>query len=149
MKHSLILMSCSATKGRATAPAIDLYQGVMYSTFRANAPVIWPAVVILSARHGFIDANSIIEPYEQRMTAARAGEMVAELSAFDSIEWPSGVRSILLAGGKNYQKVMWAAIERRIKLGLLDVNIIIDQTSGGIGYQRAQLGAYLRNLAHN
>ncbi|EMO6640212.1 hypothetical protein RL845_004873 [Citrobacter freundii] len=149
MKHSLILMSCSATKGRATAPAIDLYQGVMYSTFRANAPVIWPAVVILSARHGFIDANSIIEPYEQRMPAARAGEMVAELSAFDSIEWPSGVRSILLAGGKNYQKVMWAAIERRIKLGLLDANIIIDQTSGGIGYQRAQLGAYLRNLAHN
>lgn len=149
MKHSLILMSCSATKGRATAPTIDLYQGVMYSTFRANAPVIWPAVVILSARHGFIDANSIIEPYEQRMTAARAGEMVAELSAFDSIEWPSGVRSILLAGGKNYQKVMWAAIERRIKLGLLDANIIIDQTSGGIGYQRAQLGAYLRNLAHN
>ncbi|MDT7472928.1 hypothetical protein QU896_03525 [Citrobacter freundii] len=147
--NSLILMSCSATKGRATAPAIDLYQGVMYSTFRANAPVIWPAVVILSARHGFIDANSIIEPYEQRMTAARAGEMVAELSAFDSIEWPSGVRSILLAGGKNYQKVMWAAIERRIKLGLLDANIIIDKTSGGIGYQRAQLGAYLRNLAHN
>lgn len=147
--NSLILMSCSAAKGRATAPAIDLYQGVMYSTFRANAPVIWPAVVILSARHGFIDANSIIEPYQQRMTAARAGEMVAELSAFDSIEWPSGVRSILLAGGKNYQKVMWAAIERRIKLGLLDANIIIDQTSGGIGYQRAQLGAYLRNLAHN
>ena len=83
------------------------------------------------------------------MTAERACEMVAELSAFDSIEWPSGVRSILLAGGKNYQKVMWAAIERRIKLGLLDAKIIIDQTSGGIGYQRAQLGAYLRNLAHN
>lgn len=147
--NSLILMSCSATKGRAAAPAIDLYQGVMYSTFRSNAPKTRPAVVILSARHGFIDANRIIEPYEQRMTAERACEMVAELSAFDPIEWPSGVRSILLAGGKNYQKVMWAAIERRIKLGLLDANIIIDQTSGGIGYQRAQLGAYLRNLAHN
>lgn len=147
--NSLIIMSCSATKGRAAAPAIDLYQGVMYSTFRSNAPETRPAVVILSAMHGFIDENRIIEPYEQRMTTARAREMVAELSAFDSIEWPSGVHSILLAGGKTYQKVMWAAIERRIKLGLLDADIIIDQTSGGIGYQRAQLGAYLRNLPHN
>ncbi|EKQ7213296.1 DUF6884 domain-containing protein [Citrobacter meridianamericanus] len=146
--NSLILMSCSATKGRAVAPAIDLYQGVMYSTFRSNAPETWPAVVILSARHGFIDANRIIEPYEQRMTEARADEMIGELPGFDSIAWPAGVRSILLAGGKTYQRVMRAAIERRIKLGLLDADIIIEQTSGGIGYQRAQLGAYLRNLTH-
>ncbi|HHA1396904.1 TPA: DUF6884 domain-containing protein [Enterobacter hormaechei subsp. xiangfangensis] len=146
---SLIIMACSATKGREVAPAMDLYKGVMYSTFRANVPATWPAIVILSARHGFIEADRVIAPYEQRMTEARAGEMVGELTAFDSIKWPSGVRSILLAGGKNYQKVMRAAIERRIKLGLLDANIIIEQTSGGIGYQRAQLGAYLRDLAHN
>lgn len=146
MSH-LVIMACSATKGREAAPAMDLYKGVMYSTFRANVPPKRPVVVILSAKHGFIESGRLIAPYEQRMTETRAGEMVAELSAFDSIEWPSGVRSILLAGGKTYQKVMWAAIERRIKLGLLDANIIIDQTSGGIGYQRAQLGAYLRNLA--
>lgn len=145
--NSLILMSCSATKGRTPAPAMDLYQGVMYSTFRANAPATWPSVVILSARHGFIDAGRVIEPYEQRMTGARAGEMLAELAAFDSIEWPGNVRSILLAGGKTYQQVMRAAIARRIKLGLLDADITIEQTSGGIGYQRSQLGAYLRNLA--
>lgn len=145
---NLIIMSCSATKGRTAAPAINLYQGVMYSTFRANAPTTWPAVVILSARHGFIDGGHIIEPYEQRMTAERAGKMIAELAAFDSNEWPSGVRSILLAGGKTYQLVMRAAIERRIKIGLLNADIIIEHTTGGIGYQRAQLGSYLRNLAH-
>lgn len=139
-------MACSATKGRQAAPAMDLYQGVMYSTFRANAPAARPAVVILSAKHGFIEADRVIEPYEQRMTEARADEMIAELPGFDSVEWPAGVRSILLAGGKTYQRVMRAAINRRIELGLLDSDISIEQTSGGIGYQRAQLGAYLRNL---
>lgn len=148
MSH-LVIMACSATKGREAAPAMDLYKGVMYSTFHANVPPKRPAVVILSAKHGFIESGRLIAPYEQRMTEARAGEMVAELSAFDSIEWPGGVRSILLAGGKTYRKVMRAAIARRIGLGLLDSGIIIEQTSGGIGYQRAQLGAYLRALAEN
>ena len=143
---SLIIMACSATKGRHAAPAMDLYQGVMYSTFRANAPAARPAVVILSAKHGFIEAVRVIEPYEQRMTEARADEMIAELAGFDSVEWPAGVRSILLAGGKTYRRVMRAAIKRRIDLCLLDSNLIIEETSGGIGYQRAQLGAYLRNL---
>ncbi|EPO2769598.1 DUF6884 domain-containing protein [Salmonella enterica subsp. enterica] len=146
---NLVIMSCSATKGRTAAPAINLYQGVMYLTFRANAPITWPAVVILSARYGFIDGGRIIEPYEQRMTAERAEEMIAELATFDSNEWPSGVRSVLLAGGKTYQLVMRAAIERRIKIGLLDADITIEHTTGGIGYQRAQLGAYLRSLANN
>lgn len=139
-------MACSATKGRQAALAMDLYQGVMYSTFRANVTATRPAIVILSAKHGFIEADRVIEPYEQRMTEARANEMIAELPGFDSIEWPTGVRSILLAGGKTYRKVMLAAVERRKALDLLDSNIVIEQTSGGIGYQRAQLGAYLRNL---
>lgn len=141
-------MACSATKGRVAAPAMDLYQGVMYSTFRANAPATRPPVVILSAKHGFIEADRVINPYDQRMTEARADEMVAALPAFDAIEWPCGVSSILMAGGKAYQRVMRAAIERRIELGLLDADISIENTHGGIGYQRAQLGAHLRALAN-
>ncbi|BCB23187.1 hypothetical protein KNT66_gp15 [Burkholderia phage FLC5] len=146
MQKHLILMACSATKAATAAPAFELYQGVMYSTFRANAPATLPAVVILSAKHGFLTAEQVVEPYEQRMTEARADEMLAELPDFDAIEWPAGVRSILLAGGKAYRRVMRAAIERRIELGLLDRDVTIKQTAGGIGYQRAQLGAYLRDI---
>jgi hypothetical protein len=146
MQKHLIIMACSATKASTAAPAIDLYKGVMYSTFRANAPATRPAVVILSAKHGFIDADRAIDPYEQRMTEARADEMLAELPDFDAIAWPAGVRSIFLAGGKTYRRVMRAAIERRIELGLLDRDVTIKQTAGGIGYQRAQLGAYLRDM---
>jgi hypothetical protein len=146
MQKHLILMACSATKAATPAPAFELYQGVMYSTFRANAPATRPAVVILSAKHGFIAADQVTAPYEQRMTEARADEMLAELPDFDAIEWPSDVRAILLAGGKTYRRVMRAAIERRIELGLLSRDVVIEQTAGGIGYQRAQLGAYLRAM---
>jgi hypothetical protein len=146
MQKHLILMACSATKASTAAPAIDLYQGVMYSTFRVNAPATRPAVVILSAKHGFIEADRVTDPYEQRMSEARADEMLGELPDFDAIDWPSDVGAIFLAGGKTYQRVMRAAIERRIELGLLSRDVTIERTAGGIGYQRAQLGAYLRGM---
>jgi hypothetical protein len=147
MQKHLIVMACSATKAATPSPAFELYQGVMYSTFRANAPATRPAVVILSAKHGFIEADRVIDPYEQRMTEARADEMLGELPDFDSIEWPSDVGAIFLAGGKAYRRVMRAAIERRIELGLLERDVMIEQSNAaGIGYQRAQLGAYLRNM---
>jgi hypothetical protein len=42
---------------------------------------------------------------------------------------------------------MRAAIERRIRLGSMPADVTIDETDGaGIGYQRAQLGAYLRSM---
>ncbi|WP_341775299.1 DUF6884 domain-containing protein [Burkholderia gladioli] len=51
----------------------ELFRGVMYSTYLANVRAeTAPAVMILSARHGFIRPDTVIEPYEQRMTEARA-----------------------------------------------------------------------------
>jgi hypothetical protein len=146
MQKHLVIMACSATKAATPAPAIELYQGVMYSTFRANVTATRPAVLILSAKHGFLAADQVVEPYEQRMTDARADEMLGELPDFDAIEWPSDVGAIFLAGGKTYRRVMRAAIERRIELGLLSRDVTIERTAGGIGYQRAQLGAYLRGM---
>lgn len=145
VKH-LVIMACSATKAATPAPALDLYRGVMYSTFRANAPATRPAVIILSAKHGFITAEQVVDPYEQRMTEARADDMLAELPAFDTIAWPADVRAVMLAGGKSYRRVMRAAIERRMCLGSIAADVAITETAGGIGYQRAQLGAYLRGM---
>jgi hypothetical protein len=139
-------MACSATKASTAAPALDLYRGVMYSTFRTNAPTTRPAVLILSAKHGFIEADRVIDPYEQRMTEARADEMLADLPAFDSVAWPRDTKTIMLVGGKTYRRVMRAAIARRMRLGSIDTHVTLRETAGGIGYQRAQLGAYLRGM---
>lgn len=97
---TLVVLACSATKLDHAAPAIDLYRGVMYSTFRANAqPSREPAVMILSALLGFINPDSFIEPYDQLMTPARADAMLVELDRFMPTAWPGSARRILFARG--------------------------------------------------
>jgi hypothetical protein len=149
MTH-LVLMACSGLKGHLPAPAIDLYKGVMWQTLRAHMPDQKPAVIVLSALHGFVPAHRVIAPYEQRMTPARAEEMgdVLSVARFDFADpWPAGVRSVMLAGGQHYRRVMHAAIFRRRMIGDLSPDADIYQTTGkGIGYQRAQLAEYLRAI---
>ena len=140
---SLVLMACSATKLSVASPAFDLYQGVMYETFRAHVKShARPNVIILSALHGFVEPERIISPYEQKMTSARADEMVAGLMQFmGSVQWPRSVRRVFLAGGLQYRRVMKAAV------ALAAADALVDECSGGIGFQRSQLGRYLDELA--
>ncbi|WP_244125172.1 DUF6884 domain-containing protein [Burkholderia gladioli] len=141
----LVVLACSATKLAHAAPAIELYRGVMYSTYRANVRAeTAPAVMILSARHGFIRPDTVIEPYEQRMTEARAEALLEEFARAMPAAWPTGARTILLAGGKNYRRVMRAALERQAECGVGPAGASVAETSGSLGYQRQQLSAFLR-----
>jgi hypothetical protein len=142
----VIILACSATKLSRAAPALELYQGPMYSTFRANVKrAARPHVVILSALHGFIPGDQVIEPYEQRLTPERANEMMGQLDDFMSSDIPAGARKVLLAGGAEYRRVMRAAVARQVERGELP-GVTVTETSGGIGYQRQQLGTFLRGL---
>jgi hypothetical protein len=143
---AVVILACSATKLPHAAPALELYQGPMYSTFRANVKsAARPHVVILSALHGFIPDDQVIEPYEQRLTPERANEMMSKLDDFMRGNIPAGSRKVLLAGGREYRRVMRAAVERQLARGELP-GVKVSETSGGIGYQRQQLGAFLRGL---
>ena len=144
---ALLIMACSARKLSHAAPALDLYRGVMYGTFRANVqPAARPHVVILSALHGFIHAETVIEPYEQRMTPARAEDLLATLDDSIPLVWPAAPGAVMLAGGADYRRVMRAAVARLRARGALRDDATVTETSGGIGYQRQQLGEFLRNL---
>lgn len=142
---ALLLLACSGTKLDRPAPAMDLYQGVMYESYRAHVrPEASPNVLILSARHGFIDPRDVIAPYDQRMTAERADEILADLPAFAaSTDWPTQVGEVLLAGGKEYRRVMRAALVRQYNA----LPLTVHETTGGIGMQRSQLGAFLDSIA--
>ncbi|MDN7742095.1 DUF6884 domain-containing protein [Burkholderia gladioli] len=141
----LVVLACSATKLAHAAPAIELYRGVMYSTYRANVQAeTAPAVMILSARHGFIRPDTVIEPYEQRMTEARVEALLEEIASALPAAWPAGARTILLAGGKNYRRVMRAARERQAECGIGPAGARVAETSGSLGYQRQQLSAFLQ-----
>lgn len=143
----LLIIACSAAKQSIPASAIELYRGVMYGTYRANVlPDATPRVVVLSALHGFVDGQQVIAPYDCRMTPARSDELLADLDNVMRLEWPNA-SSVMLAGGAMYRNVMRAAVARLVSLGTLERNIAVHETSGGIGYQRQQLGHYLRSLA--
>ncbi|KVP75219.1 hypothetical protein WJ93_07330 [Burkholderia ubonensis] len=144
---SLVLMACSAKKLSHAAPAFDLYQGSMYSTFRANVrQTARPHVIILSAKHGFIPSDTVIEPYDQVLTRDRADAMLSQLDNYMQGITPPGAKKVLLVGGAEYRRVMRAAVGRLIERGILPPDATVTETSGGIGYQRQQLGAFLRKL---
>ncbi|WP_241172580.1 DUF6884 domain-containing protein [Burkholderia gladioli] len=141
----LVVLACSATKLAHAAPAIELYRGVMYSIYRANVrSETAPALMILSARHGFIRPNTVIEPYEQRMTEARAEAWLREIACAMPAAWPVTARTILLAGGRDYRRVMRAVLERQAECGIGPAGARVAETSGSLGYQRQQLSAFLQ-----
>lgn len=141
---ALLLMACSGTKLDRDARAIDLYQGVMYESYRAHVRSdTAPRVLILSARHGFLSPDTEIAPYDERMTRQRADQMMADLPRYlQPPAWPTRVGAVMLAGGKEYRRVMRAALARRYGPELPP----LQETTGGIGMQRSQLGAFLDGL---
>jgi len=143
---NLVLMACSATKRASAAPALDLYQGVMYSTFRANVRQdARPHVAILSAHHGVIAGDSVIEPYDTRLTPETAGRMLTNPRGYLQYAKPVGAKNVLLAGSKSYRRVMMAVLPELIASGVIAPDAKISETDGcGIGYQRQQLREFLR-----
>lgn len=69
MTKPVLIIGCSDAKADSALPAFDLYQGTMYKLIRANLPNIHDHfdVLILSAKHGLISSQQVIEPYDQRM----------------------------------------------------------------------------------
>lgn len=66
--NAITLIACSATKGKAAAPAAELYQSVWFQKARAFAQTredeYGDPWFILSALHGLTDPDEVIEPYD-------------------------------------------------------------------------------------
>ncbi|WP_316157422.1 DUF6884 domain-containing protein [Cupriavidus sp. BIC8F] len=144
-KPALLLMACSGSKLDRDARAIDLYRGVMFQSYRAHLRSdAAPCVLILSARHGFLQPDTEIAPYDERMARQRADQMVADLSSYlRPAAWPTHFGSVMFAGGTEYRRVMRAALALQYGPTLP----VLQETIGGIGMQRSQLGAFLDGLA--
>ncbi|WP_354677865.1 DUF6884 domain-containing protein [Cupriavidus plantarum] len=136
------MLLCSALKAATPAPAMELYRGFLYQTFAAHVRGgAAPAVVILSALHGFIKSSATISPYEQRMDKRRADHFIERLNqCTQGIHWPPVASGVFLAGRHNYRFVMRAAV------AAIAAQLPVIEVSGGIGMQRSQLGKFLRGL---
>jgi len=70
-----LFISCCGRKLEHSARAIDLYKSRQFNLAQQLLELGWE-VTIISAKHGFLDADCIIEPYDQRMTANRSQEIL-------------------------------------------------------------------------
>lgn len=71
------LVGCGRTKAPAERAAKDLYLGTLFQSARAYAEAFCDEWIILSARHGVLPPDDLVEPYEQSMSSMRLSEREA------------------------------------------------------------------------
>ncbi|MET8981651.1 DUF6884 domain-containing protein [Streptomyces sp. NPDC004539] len=84
LPSTLALVGCSRTKTptRSPLPALELYAGGIAPQLRTRVghlPDLRRRVCFLSARHGLVDADTPLLPYDQALTAERADRLRPEV----------------------------------------------------------------------
>ncbi len=100
---ALCLVSCGAAKRPVASRAADLYVSPLFKAARAYAERHAEKWLILSAKHGLLDPESVIEPYDVSLDALSPAER--RRWAEDIVEAvlrqvPQGSIVTLLAGGE-------------------------------------------------
>jgi len=147
-RRPLLMIACSGAKNPGTHKAIDLYRGVMFDVLRKWMPEgdRAPEIFIISAKHGLVHQHQLLADYEQPMTPRRQQELLAtgfDLDPFKGQQFTD----VFIAGGAMYRAIGQAYVGYLMAAGILLPDAGVNATTGGIGLQRSQLGAYLRSLA--
>lgn len=139
----LLIVACSdrklAVKGKL--PALELYDGVNFRVLRKFfSEHGWPAglcVKILSAKYGLIDANDLIEFYDQRMDAKKA--LRCNRKVLQRLADLGGFRSVFINLGKDYLPAI-DGIRKQIKASKFVY------AKEGIGCKMAEMKEWLHML---
>ena len=102
--RTVVLVSCVKKKLNQSAKAKDLYQSTLFRAQRTFAEKFGDDWYILSAKHGLLDPESVIEPYEQTLKSVGASRR---------LEWSFNVYAqlqaqtdpddtIIITAGENY-----------------------------------------------
>lgn len=156
-KKPLLIMGCSDAKLDYAAPAFSLYQGGLFKMLRSNLanPLEHFDILILSAEHGLIHANSVIEPYNTRMCSRKK---VDEIAAFaekhgkDAIKKIRGFadeeRNVFVALTNDYLAAFNEILGERKEpiLGKFG-SFYISEGHTGIGDLRGRLSRIIKNTA--
>ena len=138
----LCLVSCVASKLRHAAPAKVLYSSDWFQkTRRLVERERWPWF-ILSAKHGLLEPERNIEPYEMTLNTMRAGERRSwAKTVLGALEVHSaGVRSVVVFAGTRYRENLEVAMRRR------GIEVHVPMEGLRQGEQLAWLNAQLARL---
>ena len=76
--NRIVLVSCATTKLDRRAKAEDLYVSDLFRKSFAYARSLRPAAIfILSAKHGLVHPEDVIEPYNQTLNTMNPAEIIS------------------------------------------------------------------------
>lgn len=130
----IVLVACCGQKRDFACPAKDLYVSDLFVKSRAYAERFGSAWAILSAKHGIVDPDAIIEPYD---------ETLADMGKLRRLDWDWKVGHAFNAlYGRGAPVTVLAGEHYRGWCSFRD-NIDIPMKGMGIGQQKAWLKAVL------
>lgn len=111
MSAIIVLIACGKSKRPTSLPARDLYTGDLFRKSMAYASALLPdAIYILSAKHGLVNPDEIITPYDltisrmPRSMRLKWAERVFRQISF--VSDPNSDRFIILAGNDYRRHLM-------------------------------------------
>ncbi|MDK9793697.1 DUF6884 domain-containing protein [Vibrio sp. D431a] len=155
IQKPLLIIGCSDAKLDKAAKAFDLYQGGIFKMLRSNLenPLEHFSVLILSAEHGLIDADTVIEPYNTRMCSRKKTNEVAKFAeehgkaALKKIRSFSGARKLFVALTNDYLEAFNTILGTRKETILNSFqSTYISEGHQGIGDLRGRLARIIKNV---
>jgi cytoplasmic iron level regulating protein YaaA (DUF328/UPF0246 family) len=144
----LLIVACSQRKRRdpALLPAIERYDGVNFRVLRkAKRERYWPDnvdVLILSAKYGFVQPDTLIGHYDLRMTRQRALALQHDASTYlDAYLAQTEYREVFINMGRTYLVALAQSGQMRHQAHK------IRYATGGIGAKMADMKGWLRGLS--
>jgi hypothetical protein len=115
VRQTVVLVACAATKLDRPAPAQDLYRSGLFRKARRWAERHGDRWYILSAKHGLVPPEWLLEPYDRtlnQMTAAERRAWAAQaLADLITLTAPGDTHLVFLAGVA-YRAQLGVAAER-------------------------------------
>lgn len=139
---SVMVIPCSGAKLDRAAPARELYVGSMFRFSLAAALKQCDEgdrVLILSALHGLVELDAVLDPYECKIGAPEAVsvEVLAEQAQRLGIEWDTDVWAFL-------PKAYFAKLDNALRSFGCYPHFVFEGSERGIGEHRRVLANSMR-----
>lgn len=128
--YDAVIVGCGGSKLPHLAPAKDLYTSTLFRKSRAWAEQNGRAWYIASAKHGLLEPDAIIAPYDVRLGGGRGAPPIHDWTAtvvdalMERLAWSVTPRVAILAG-----KVYVDTVRR----SLVSLGVTVDDPLAGLG----------------
>jgi hypothetical protein len=98
----IALISCGKTKRPEASPAADLYTSPLFRMSLRHAVQTCDDLFILSAKHGLVEPQAVLAPYNFTMADMTAAQRVAWGRAVAKRLGPLGNNTLVIYAGESY-----------------------------------------------